>query len=110
TEKAGWTFGLLAKGGVLTLALRGGLAYVLTKEERGRMTSDDIIARGKNGSVQGRARRATTSVPLLNTPINHLAENRSFAYSCINCRGQGPASAGCTGSPSCADPSTQVIE
>jgi hypothetical protein len=53
------TLGVAATAGLLRLVQGGGLAYALTKEERDKITTDEIIVRGKkamNGSAQASAR------------------------------------------------------
>ena len=44
------TLGVAATAGLLGLVQRGSLAYALTKEERDKITPDEIIARGKKGN------------------------------------------------------------
>jgi hypothetical protein len=56
---------------VLTLALGGGLAYALTKEDRGRITSDEIIARGKKSNERFRSGKSEES--------NHLSAVAQYA-------------------------------
>lgn len=49
------TLGLAATAGLLGLVQGGGLAYALTKEERDKITPDEIIARGKKGNERFRS-------------------------------------------------------
>ncbi|TKB89003.1 MAG: hypothetical protein E8D40_15660 [Nitrospira sp.] len=44
------TLGVAATVGLLGLVQRGGLVYALTREERDKITPDEIIARGKKGN------------------------------------------------------------
>jgi carbonic anhydrase len=44
------TLGVAATAGLLRIAQGDGLAYALTKEERDKITPDEIIARGKKGN------------------------------------------------------------
>jgi len=55
---------------VLTLALGGGLAYALTKEDCGRITSDEI-ARGKKSNERFRSGKSEES--------NHLNAVAQYA-------------------------------
>lgn len=49
------TLGLAATAGLLGLVQGGGIAYALTKEERDKITPDEIIARGKKGNERFRS-------------------------------------------------------
>ena len=49
------TLGVAATAGLLGLVQGGGFAYALTKEERDKITPDEIIARGKKGNERFRS-------------------------------------------------------
>lgn len=49
------TLGVAATAGLLRLVQGDGLAYALTKEERDKITPDEIIARGKKGNERFRS-------------------------------------------------------